>query len=754
MIGLQSNRQKLHKPRQPTASFSSREGRHVWLLISLQITEKMESSRPCVDKGFASHMMKTLARYRDSSTFSDVTVVVGTREFQCHRMILAATSEFFRLALVSRGMKEDLERKITLKTIDEVAFSNILTYVYCGEIDITEQQLFSVWQAAHLLQITFIIKECEQFFRNTLCLENCLEYFCGAALLDEQSHLYATDFIADNFVHARHLESFSGLERNELKLVMSSKKLNIEHEDDLIEFLLKWTEDDPRNDTSNVSPAYCADNPVDRYSVKNVPPGQASVASNLDEPPDLEVKQPDPKPPKGPTRAQQLADLLEYTRYFLMSRSFLNESLSYHPFIRADPRCVALVEQISRYSSRSYLHQEWCPPAAVHRERSKRRNVLVSVKNNLFSHPQQELYLSTPFRSERAPRGIPYNERYNMNQHMERSRVSHDESLCYERQIKKGLTLVIFDILSEVWLEYEIPEVCLIELNSCPLQMLYHEEKIYFSDTDGNIMVHWIGTKALRKLGQHRILVSSLCIVGDWLYSCSEKQKGRTIINRIGFHDLHKLSDGELSSQQFGLLDIDAKSVLTITSIANTLAIFCRCRDGIYIIFFDLFYRRSKVVLTELRVPSKNHFITMRNDKEVFVLEEHGHFWRIRRCPRTKDFEIVHELMLWDERWLSQAQLQGAALVNDALYVVLYHKQHEHQPAIKANLEGVFDHVILVYPKSSQGLYSAPFTSNVIHTVLPQAVSPTQTRDSGIEGFSSKVVSVKTVEDYVRYPVW
>ncbi|GFN88052.1 kelch-like 40 [Plakobranchus ocellatus] len=703
----------------------------------------MESSRPCIDKGFASHMMKTLARYRDNSAFSDVTVVVGTREFHCHRVILAATSEFFRLALVSRGMKKDLERKITLKAIDEDAFSNILTYVYCGEIDITEQKLFSVWQAAHMLQIKFIIEECQQFFRNTLCFENCLDYFCGVAQLDEQSHLYASDFIADNFVHVRHLESFSRLE---LKLVMSSKKLNIAHEDDLIEFLLKWAEDDPRNDTSNISLADCTNNSVDRYSAKNTPPCQASIASNLDEQSDLEVKQPGHEPPNCLTRAQQLADLLESTRYFLMSRSFLIDSLSNHPFIRADPRCVALVEQISRYILRSYLHQEWCPPAAVHRRQSEKANVLVSVKNRL----------SAPICRQQSKWGKGYKKGYDVNQHMMRSPRRYHGAPT-EIPDTNALTLFTFDILTEMWSEYEIPEGCFEEWTSGPLQMLYHDEKIYFSDTNGNIMVHYIGTKELRNLGQHRILESSLCIVGDWLYSCCENQNGETIINRIGVHNLHKLSDGELSSQQFRLLGVDEKSIFTITSIANTLAIFCRSRNRIYIIFYDLFHRRSKIILTELRVPSKNHFITMRNDKELFVLEENGLFWRIRRCPRSKDVEIVHELMLWDERWLSQAQLQGAALVNDALYVVLSHNEHEHQPAIKASLEGVFNQVILVFhPKGSQDLYAAPFISNVIHSVLPQVVLPTQTEDSGIEniGFPLNVRNVRTHTDYDRDLRW
>ncbi|GFO24120.1 kelch-like 40 [Plakobranchus ocellatus] len=646
--------------------------------ISPDITEKMASSRPCVDNGFASHMMKTLARYRDSSTFSDVTVVVGTKEFQCHRIILASTSEFFRLALVSRGMKEDLEGKITLKTIDEDAFSNILSYVYSGELDITRENLFKVWQASDLLQITFIIEECEQFFRNTLCLENCLDYFYAAAILDEQSHLYASDFIANNFAHLRHLESFNQLEPNDLKHVISSERLNIAHEDDLIEFLLKWAEDDPRNDTSNVSPAYCADNPIGRYSVKNVDValGQASVAANLAEQSDLEVKQLDLAHQNSFTRAQQLVDiLLEYTRYFLMSRSFLNETFSCHPLIRDDPRCVALVERIDRYHLQSYLHQEWCPPAAMEREQSETANCLVSVC----------------------------------------AKVSEIESAIPNIE---GLSLVAFNLRAGLWQEDEIPKQCFANWWSSTTQMICHDGKIYFFDSEGNIMLYWVGTKMWKNLGQRRILESSLCIVEDWLYSCSKEESGKAIINRSSFSSI--LCDYELSSEQVGFLDMDEKSILNITSIADTLAIFCRSQDGIYVIFFDLVHKTSKVVFTELKLPSKDLLVTVRNDKEAFVLEETGYFWRIRRCLRTNDFELVSELMLWDGTGQDQTRLYGAALVNDHLYIVFNKTEGEPELVVGASLEGVFDKVIpLGYPESSQDLCSVLYCSNVIHTLLP-----------------------------------
>ncbi|GFO04351.1 kelch-like protein 38 [Plakobranchus ocellatus] len=140
----------------------------------------MDNTGHFIDEGFATDMVKSLAAYKNDQAFSDVTVVAGTTGFLCHRMVLAAKSEFFRSALIKGDKNEDKlsEGKVELEKIDGDTFSNILNYIYCGEITFTEDNLRNIWDAARRLKIYFVTEKSKEFFRKTLSLDNCLDYFC------------------------------------------------------------------------------------------------------------------------------------------------------------------------------------------------------------------------------------------------------------------------------------------------------------------------------------------------------------------------------------------------------------------------------------------------------------------------------------------------------------------------------------------------------------------------------------------------
>ncbi|GFO32828.1 trichoplein keratin filament-binding protein, partial [Plakobranchus ocellatus] len=320
----------------------------------------MQGATPCPDISSAGHrdihIVPDFGVYKDSSILTDVTVVVGTTEFKCHRSILAAASDFFKAAFTC-GLREDCERKITLKAIDKNIFSTILTCMYTGEIELTEENLPDIWRAAHMLLIAQVIKECEEFFETVLRCDNCFEFFFQVKLLCENYRCHMLDLIADNFVHLRGSSDFNRLDAEDMKYLICSDKLNLAHEDDLIETLLQWAENDPHAGSIDgthgaTSEDQCAESCVTVQTV-DVASDQPKVAENVMGNPDCELNKPYQAPRPGVTRVQQLADLLECTRYFLISRRFLGERLFFHPLIRADARCVALVERILRYHAQT-----------------------------------------------------------------------------------------------------------------------------------------------------------------------------------------------------------------------------------------------------------------------------------------------------------------------------------------------------------------------------------------------------------------
>ncbi|GFN73512.1 kelch-like protein 40a [Plakobranchus ocellatus] len=637
----------------------------------------MESTHHNPHERTAKGIVKDLAAYRDSSCLSDVTVIAGTTEFKCHRVILAATSQFFKTAFTC-GFKEELEGKITLQTVDADTFSNILTCLYCGELNLTEENLLSFWKAAHFLQIGVAMTESEEFFKTILRIDNCFEFFFKIKLLSESSHHYALNFIADNFNNFRHLDSFNRLDLEDLKYLIYSDQLNISHEDDLLENLLNWAENDPCDINADSTLGDGDDAPEGESSMENVDTasGEANEGENLHEiQTDLDLKQLDHALKQNATRASHLADLLERTRYFLTSRSYLGERLSCHPLVRADARCVALVERITRYQLQSYLHTEWCPPAAMYRKKSKMVNCIVSaVTLNLT-----------------------------IRQHFE----------CY---------LIICNPSQGKWLKVKTP--IKISHYGVQAQAFCHNHKLYAFNGNGDLEACWVEANVWTNLGQHKILKHPFCILGDWLYSCCKgKNDGTAKLFRINLHMLPTRSDEKLPFQQAGLLNVDVESILKITSIDNTLVMFCRSQDGVYIIFFELFSRKSNIVLTEFKSQVDACLVTLRKDKEVFVLEEDGWFWRIRRCPGAKAFELVRESKLWDVTFHNGYKMCGAVLVRDKLLVVFSSNRKPPVKVLIENLAGVFDKVIsITYPSKLLEDRLVQSFSGVIHAVMPETV--------------------------------
>ncbi|GFO32763.1 hypothetical protein PoB_005926800 [Plakobranchus ocellatus] len=360
-----------------------------------------------------------------------------------------------------------------------------------------------------------------------------------------------------------------------------------------------------------------------------------------------------------------------------MSRRFLGERLFRHPLVRADARYVALMERILLCHAQTYLIQEWCPPASVQRIQSKMVNSLVGVQT-VFPHTQS-----------------PFN-------------------------------LFAIDLVNQKTIGIKLLKEFSV-VNT--IQMVYRDDEIYIFSSDGSVAVYSFEVDLLKEIGQHERLKPRLCVIGDWLYSCCEKENGRAVVNRISFHSLQSLSDVGLSYHQVGSLhQVGQESIMHITSIEDTLIIFCKCQDKISIIFFNTFSGMSTRISTELRILTVDGIVTLRRDKEVFVLEENGRFWRIRHCQTAQDFKLIHELTIWDEIWTLYKRLCGAALVNDELLVVFVtldekaeKLQEQHQPPnpMNASLAGVFKKVVMFKPPLSV-MYC--YTSPAIHAVTPKTV--------------------------------
>ncbi|XP_055901435.1 kelch-like protein 7 [Biomphalaria glabrata] len=172
--------------------------------------------------------------------FSDFTVVVEDMEFECHRFLLASCSGFFSLLLRS-AMKENLEKKVTLKNITKETFSVILNCIYKGEDGLTLDNILDVWHATHMLDITYLFKSCEDFISCNINVDNYISFYYHSQFLDSQAVISKVHtFILEHFDHFMTTQTFLELSFEDIHTLIQSTDLYVSSENVVIDAILKW----------------------------------------------------------------------------------------------------------------------------------------------------------------------------------------------------------------------------------------------------------------------------------------------------------------------------------------------------------------------------------------------------------------------------------------------------------------------------------------------------------------------------------
>ncbi|KAK0048947.1 kelch-like protein 40 [Biomphalaria pfeifferi] len=123
----------------------------------------------------ACSIVQSLSDFWKCEELQDFTVTLDTTKFECHRFLLAACSGFFR-GLFRSGMKETELKCVTVENISSETFELILETLYTANDVLTNDNVIDIWEAAHQLQIYFLITECEEFAIATLSLDNYIDY--------------------------------------------------------------------------------------------------------------------------------------------------------------------------------------------------------------------------------------------------------------------------------------------------------------------------------------------------------------------------------------------------------------------------------------------------------------------------------------------------------------------------------------------------------------------------------------------------
>lgn len=187
-----------------------------------------------------STLLREMKKLYDDDLLKDVTLCVENLEFSCHKNVLAATSQYFKL-MFTLEMAESTKDRIELFEIDSRCMKDIIDYAYTGKIKITRTNAQNLLGAASLFQIMPVQRACAKFMEAQLDIHNCIgiNYFaeihnCVALKIK------AREFIEKYFVDVCRGDEFLSLTFNQLADLILSDELNVEKEETVIDAAFSW----------------------------------------------------------------------------------------------------------------------------------------------------------------------------------------------------------------------------------------------------------------------------------------------------------------------------------------------------------------------------------------------------------------------------------------------------------------------------------------------------------------------------------
>lgn len=184
----------------------------------------------------------------DDGTLSDVTLsVVGedgseVRSFDCHRVILAASSAYFR-AIFTSDCRESTERIVKLTDVDAEALESIITLSYGATLTLSHTNAVSLLQAAEFYGISDLREKCTSFFRMPLSADAYYELLGLATNVRcETAQQLCIRALARDFAVACRHPSFLFMTLDCLQDMLKDDGLVAGQEEEVLAAVARWVE--------------------------------------------------------------------------------------------------------------------------------------------------------------------------------------------------------------------------------------------------------------------------------------------------------------------------------------------------------------------------------------------------------------------------------------------------------------------------------------------------------------------------------
>lgn len=203
------------------------------------------NEKAAIKGGFSTEMVTALGVFFEAQKFCDVVLIASRDDsrISAHRVILCAASEYFM-----DHLKGSQANEFEIGDISGEILKLILNFIYTASIKITTDTVYEIMQAAVVLKLSTIERECSEFLSKSLDSSNCLPMAIKCTEnncmdLFDKSLMYA----AQNFVELTDTEEYLRLDEELLAQILERDDLCVRTEDDVLCTILKWVEYDEPN---------------------------------------------------------------------------------------------------------------------------------------------------------------------------------------------------------------------------------------------------------------------------------------------------------------------------------------------------------------------------------------------------------------------------------------------------------------------------------------------------------------------------
>ena len=174
-------------------------------------------------------------QFRERDEFIDVRLKVGEDVFSAHRVVLAASSDYFH-AMFAHDMKEANQEVIELKdeNISAAALKNVLDSIYSGNFTaVNDENVFEVLVTADHLQVTSVVQQCCEYLQTEFVqLRSDIETYCRICTIADRHGLKDLQEATQHKMASRYKDVCESEEF--LSNIDADQLLNLVLRDDLI----------------------------------------------------------------------------------------------------------------------------------------------------------------------------------------------------------------------------------------------------------------------------------------------------------------------------------------------------------------------------------------------------------------------------------------------------------------------------------------------------------------------------------------